>query len=79
MILYLDSSALVKLYTDESSSGLVRSAANQARVVACHDIGYVEARAALARKRRDKDLDEEALARCKAKWDDDWDRSTSSV
>lgn len=72
MILYLDTSALVKLYTDEISSGLVRSAANQASVVACHDIGYVEARAALARKHRDKDLDEEALARCKAKLDDDW-------
>jgi hypothetical protein len=32
--------------TLEIRSGLVRSAANQARVVACHDIGYVEARAA---------------------------------
>lgn len=72
MILYLDTSALVKLYTDEASAGIVRGAANQASVVACHDIGYVEARAALARKHRDKDLDNEALARCKAKLDDDW-------
>ena len=53
MILYLYLCA-GELYIDEISSGLIRSAANQASVVACHDIGYVEARAALARKRRDK-------------------------
>ena len=79
MILYLDTSALVKLYTDEISSGLVRSAANQARVVACHDIGYVEARAALARKRRDKDLDEEPLRDARPSWTMIGDSSTSSV
>ncbi len=58
MILYLDTSAL---YAEEGGAGLVRAAARQAQVVACHDIGYVEARAAFARKRREDLLTHERL------------------
>ena len=73
MILYLDSSALVKLYTDETHSHLVRSAASAATVRVCHDIGYVECRAALARKRNDGGLSPNDHARCVRQLDRDWD------
>ncbi|MBA2712474.1 MAG: type II toxin-antitoxin system VapC family toxin [Rubrobacteraceae bacterium] len=53
MILYLDTSALVKLYAEEPGTEEVRSAVSEARVVAVSEIGYVEARSALARKERE--------------------------
>lgn len=52
MILYLDTSALIKLYAEEPKTEEVRSAIGEARVVAVSDICYVEARSALARKER---------------------------
>ena len=53
MILYLDTSALVKLYAEEPETEGVRSASSEASVVAVSEIGYVEARSALARKERE--------------------------
>lgn len=53
MILYLDTSALVKLYAEEPGRGEVQSSVQGARVVAVSEIGYVEARSALARKERE--------------------------
>ena len=53
MILYLDTSALVKLYAEEPGSDEVRNAARGARVVAVSEVGYVETRSALARKERE--------------------------
>lgn len=53
MRLYLDTSALVKLYIDEDGSPLVRWHVGQARLVATSMIAYVEARAAFARRRHE--------------------------
>ena len=53
MILYLDTSALVKLYAEEPGRREVESSVRTARVVAVSEIGYVEARSALARKERE--------------------------
>ena len=53
MILYLDTSALVKLYANEPGRWEVESPVQEARVVAVSEIGYVEARSALARKERE--------------------------
>ena len=53
MILYLDTSALVKLYAEEPGSDEVRNAAREARVVAVSEVGYLETRSALARKERE--------------------------
>ena len=53
MILYLDTSALVKLYAEEPGTEEVQSAVGRARAVAVSEVGYVEARSALARKERD--------------------------
>lgn len=49
MILYLDASALVKLFVEELYSDRVREAVSEARLTATHAIGYVEACAAFAR------------------------------
>lgn len=72
MILYLDSSALVKLYAEAAHTAVVRDAAAQATMLVCHAIGYVECRAAFARKRRQGDLTAEDHARCRRQLDRDW-------
>lgn len=72
MILYLDASALVKVYTDEAHSDLVRRAASAASLRITHDIGYVECRAAFARKRRGGFLSAGEHARCRRQLDRDW-------
>ena len=72
MIIYLDASALVKLYTDEEHSDLVRRAASAAIVRACHDIGYVECRAAFVRKRKLGQLAADDHRRCRRQLDRDW-------
>ncbi len=59
MILYLDTSALVKLYAEESGSDEVREAVKEARATAVSEICYVEARSALARREREGSFSEE--------------------
>ena len=49
MILYLDTSALVKLYVREHGSAAVRALVERADVVATSVVAYAEARAAFAR------------------------------
>ncbi len=53
MILYVDTSALVKLYTVEEGREVVERAVEEAELVATSIVAYAEARAALARKRRE--------------------------
>lgn len=53
MILYLDASALVKLYVDEAGTSMVVGRIQRAEAVATVLITYAEARAALARHRRE--------------------------
>ena len=53
MILYLDTSALVKLYVSESHSGDVRRWVREADAVATSIVAYAETRAAFARALRD--------------------------
>ncbi len=56
MILYLDTSAYVRLYIDEPGHELVAEAVQGADSVMAHVIGYAEMRAALARLQRTKRL-----------------------
>jgi predicted nucleic acid-binding protein len=59
MILYLDTSALVKLFVQEPSSQSIRQAVSAAQMIATHAIAYVEACATFARVahvRRDDSL-----------------------
>ena len=48
MILYLDTSAYIKLFIDESGSDSVRETVERADVLASHIIAYAEMRAAFA-------------------------------
>ena len=54
MILYLDTSAWLKLYVDERGTQEVIEAVRSAKLVAISQIAYAEARAALARVLREK-------------------------
>lgn len=58
MILYLDTSSLVKLYVEERGSRQVRDLVRQASAVSTSALAYVEARSAFARKRREGMLHE---------------------
>ncbi len=53
MILYLDTSALVKLYVDEDGAGQARQGVQDAEVIATCELAYVEVRAGLARRHRE--------------------------
>ncbi len=72
MMLYLDSSALVKLYVREAASEVVRGRLEEAGHVATAAHAYAEARAALARRQRERALSEGELARVLADLDRDW-------
>lgn len=54
MTVYLDTSAFVKLYVEEPGTALVRQRVGQAASVSTSRITYVEARAALARRSRER-------------------------
>jgi predicted nucleic acid-binding protein len=70
--LYLDTSSLVKLYVAEPGSDDVRARVERAAVIATSMIAYAEARAALARRRREQALPQTAFAAAKRYFDADW-------
>jgi uncharacterized protein len=72
VILYLDTSALIKLYVQEEGSHEVRAATAKARVVAASRLAYVEARAALARACRESRIDPSALQQAVHALQQDW-------
>ncbi len=72
MILYLDTSSLVKLYIDEEHSDLVHAWANRAEVLSTSRVGYPEAVAAVARRWREGDLDDEAFHAIRQALADQW-------
>ncbi|MCL8207482.1 MAG: type II toxin-antitoxin system VapC family toxin [Actinomycetia bacterium] len=72
MLLYLDSSALVKLYVNEPGSDQVHTLVQQASVVATSLIAYPEARAAVARRLREGALTADHALRIKAGLAADW-------
>lgn len=72
MILFCDTSALVKLYANEAHSEWMRRQVESARQCAVSRIAWVEMHAALARKARLQQIDggavSHALARLRAEW-----------
>ena len=72
MILYLDTSSLVKLYLEEDGREAVRSLVDLANVVATSVIAYPEARSAFARVHREGGLTEEELGHVKGDFERDW-------
>lgn len=72
MRLYLDTSALVKLYVEEDGSSIVRSAVEEAETVATSIVAYVEARAAFARQQRERTIPLSDYRRLIRDFEADW-------
>ena len=72
MTLYLDTSSLVKLYVTESGSDIVHQFVTGATIVATSVVAYAEARATLARLRRDGVLTAASLASVKRQLAEQW-------
>jgi len=72
MILYCDTSALIKLYFSEAGSAAVKKLARTAEAVATARVSWAEAHAALARRVREVPGDAAAAARAKRAFAADW-------
>jgi predicted nucleic acid-binding protein len=74
MMLYLDTSALVKLYVDEPKSEAVKKSVGQADAVATSLLAYAEARAAFARASREGKFAPQVYRRIIGAFEEDWNR-----
>lgn len=72
MILFCDTSALIKLYIKEDFSTKVHAHAALAKTVAVSRIAWAEAMAALARRVRENAVDAEAIETVRTKLRHDW-------
>jgi predicted nucleic acid-binding protein len=72
LILYCDTSALVKLYIREEYSGLMGKLAERASAIAVCRIAWAEAMSALARRSRESPSDAEAIEMVRTRLRDDW-------
>ena len=70
--LYLDTSALVKLYVEEEGRETVFEAVEKAEWVATSTVAYAEARATFARKVRSGDLPERGRRQAVSDLDVEW-------
>jgi len=73
MILYLDTSALIKAYIEEKYSEDVLQAITKTKIVASNVISYVELHAALARLQREQKLTENEINKFKKLFKQDWE------
>ena len=74
MILYCDTSALIKLYLREEQSDLMLAEAKAASVVAVCRITWAEAMAALSRRAREVDVDSKAIEQARLRLQAHWSR-----
>ncbi|MCC5866798.1 MAG: type II toxin-antitoxin system VapC family toxin [Wenzhouxiangella sp.] len=72
MILFLDTSALVKLYIVEDGSEIAHEAAQQADILAVSRIAWAEYHAALARRARTSPEDEDLLDQARETLASEW-------
>jgi uncharacterized protein len=72
VILYLDTSAVVKLYATEPGSAETERLVTAARQVASSLIAYAETRAALARKFRMRQMKQKEFNACKDEFELHW-------
>lgn len=72
MILYLDTSSLVKLYVEEHGSDLVQDWAEQADAVTTSRVAYPEAMAAFARRLRERSLTQSGFGRASHAFSKEW-------
>ena len=74
MILFCDTSALVKLYVKEDFSDAMKTLARSASAIAVCRIAWAEAMAALARRLRENPVDAKAIETIRARLSTDWPR-----
>ena len=72
MILFCDTSALVKLYVQEAFSAEVCAVAVEARAIAVSRIAWAETMATLARRVRESPADAEVIEAVRARFRADW-------
>jgi predicted nucleic acid-binding protein len=73
MFLYLDTSSLVKLYVEEKDSQKVAELVVSSKIIATSLIAYTEARAAFARRYREKAFTSKEYKRLKLHFEKDWE------
>lgn len=78
MILYLDTSSLIKLYIEEPGTPEVERQFDEASLVCTSVVAYAEARSALARLCREGSLPPEEHTRTKANLEQNWTTSPST-
>lgn len=72
MVIYLDTSALLKLYIREEGRELITEMVESADVVATCTVAYAEARSGLARRRREGDFTDQEYRTEVSNLDRDW-------
>lgn len=72
MILFCDTSALVKLYVIEDSSDKMAEQAAASEIIAVCRISWVEIMSAMARRSREQPRDASAITRARKRVADDW-------
>jgi predicted nucleic acid-binding protein len=73
VIVYLDTSSLIKLYVEEEHSAAVRDLSQTATGLLTCRVAYAEARSALARRQRTGDLTDDDYRRIVSQLDVDWE------
>jgi len=77
LILYLDTSSLMKLYIEEPHSGNVRQWVDEAEIVAVCRVAYPETLSALHRRFRNGDLPKNVYTLLTDRFSNDWKRLAS--
>jgi len=72
VILYLDTSSLVKLYVEETASADVEGLVGSAEVTGTSLIGYAEAKAAFARRFRENAFSSKDYDQLRSQFESDW-------
>lgn len=73
MIVYIDTSDLVKLYVDESGSERVKNIVRDTTVLSTSKIAYAEARSAFARKQKEGGFSRKLLRGIVEDFNRDWE------
>ncbi len=72
MLLYLDTSSLVKLYVEEEGSDFVSNLVGTVEITATSIVAYAEARAAFSRRFRENAFTLKEYIHLKTIFDEDW-------
>ena len=75
-MLYLDSSAWVRLFLQEGNYAAVRMLVAQTEDKICYELGFVEVRAALAAANRAQRIDDDSLEQVKKQFELEWLKSS---